>query len=233
MATLAEIRLQARQRADMVQSEFVEDSELTNYVNASLAELHDLLISAYNEDYYMESVSFDSDGTLSYDLPDGANYSGAGKFYKLRGVDASADGATWSNVRRFNFNKRNADSNSFLHDLSGNPSLEYRLVGSQLRLNRIPDTGTQLRVWYHPALEPLVDDTDEFDDVNGFIDYVVVDCAIKMLQKQEDDVSVLLAQKQALAARIAAMAANRDANEPESISDIYAEDADTIAIRGY
>lgn len=233
MPTLAEIRLQARQRADMVQNEFIEDAELTSYVNASLAELHDLLIAAYNEEYYMESVEFDSDGTQSYALPNGTNYSGAGKFYKLRGVDCRINGDTWSNVKRFNFNKRNADQNNFAYNLLGNPFLEYRLVGSTIRFNRIPDDGTQFRVWYHPCLERLVDDADEYDDVNGFVEYVIVDCAIKMLQKQEDDVSIFLAQKEALKQRIADMAANRDANEPESVSDIYAEDADIIAIRGF
>lgn len=234
MATLAEIRLQARQRADMVDNEFVGDSELTSYVNASLAELHDLLIAAFNEEYYMESISFTADGSeQAYDLPNGTNYSAAPKFYKLRGVDCSSDGSTWTNVRRFNFNKRNADANNFTYNLLGNPSLEYRLVGNEIRFNRIPDSGTQFRLWYHPAAETLADDADTFTDINGYIDYVVVDCAIKMLQKQEDDVSILMAQKQALAQRIASMAQNRDANEPESVSDIYAEDADIIAVRGF
>lgn len=235
MPTLAEIKVQTRQRADMVDNDFIEDAELSNYINASLAELHDLLIAAYNEEYYMESVSFSADGSsIAFDLPDGDNYDSAPAFYKLRGVDVSSDGgSTWSNVKRFNFNKRNSDQSTFAYNLLGNPHLEYRLVGSEIRFNRIPDSNLQFRLWYHPVSTTLVNGADEFTDVNGWVEYVVVDCAIKMLQKQEDDVSVLLAQKAALAERISAMAQNRDANEPETISDVYAEDADIITSRGF
>lgn len=222
--TLAEIALQARQRADMVESEFVTDSELNSYINASLAELHDLLIAAYCEEYYMDSVEFVCDGSLAYALPDGVNYSGANKFYKLRGVDAKIINDQWITVKRFNFNRRNEDENDFVWNLLGLPYLEYRIVGSNIRFNRTPDNNTQIRLWYYPKVQVLVNDTDTFDDINGYAEYVVVDAAIKMLQKQEDDVSVLVLQKEALKQRISAAADNRDANEPESVTDIYAED---------
>ena len=45
--TLAELRTQARNRADMESSEFVTDTELTDYINSSIAELHDILIQSY------------------------------------------------------------------------------------------------------------------------------------------------------------------------------------------
>ena len=55
---------------------------------------------------------------------------------------------------------------------------------------------------------------------------VIVDCAIKMLNKEESDVSVLLAEKQLLKRRIEEVANNRDAGQAESISDIYIENDD-------
>lgn len=224
--SLEEIRLQSRQRSDMVESQFVGDSELNSYINASLAELHDLLIAAYNEEYYMNSVEFDSaTDTIEYDLPDGTNYSAAPKFYKLRGVDCRVNSNEWSTVKRFNFNRRNEDVNNFAWNLIGVPYMEYRIVGSKVRFNRVPDANASFRLWYHPVATVLVNDSDVFDDINGYVEYAIVDCAIKMLQKQEDDVTVLMAQKEALRQRIITMAQNRDANEPESVSDIYAEDA--------
>ncbi len=227
--SLAEIRTQARQRSDMEQSTFVSTAECNSYINASLKELHDLLIGAYNEEYVMEQVQFSSvAGQIDYDLPNGVNYSGAPKFYKLRGVDISIDGSatSWVGVKRFNFNRRNEDVNNTAWSLLGTPFLEYRLVGSKIRFNRTPDANTSFRLWYHPVCQTLVNDSDEYDDVNGWAEYVVVDVAIKMMQKEESDVSVLAAQKAALHARIQSMAQNRDANEPESVSDVYAEDND-------
>lgn len=224
--SLADLKRRARQRADMEHSDFVQDAELTYYINASLAELHDILIQAYAEDYYMEFVEFTSDGSTAYDLPDGSNYSSALKFYKLRGVDARMSNDVWTTVRRFNFNRRNADQDAVASNLLFYPNLEYRLVGSQIKFNRIPSENTEFRLWYYPPVTELVNADDEFDDINGFAEYVVTDVAIKMLQKQEDDVTVLSGQKEALRQRIIDSAGTRDANEPESVSDIYIEDAD-------
>jgi len=82
------------------------------------------------------------------------------------------------------------------------------------------------RLWYHPVATKLLLDTDSYDDINQFAEYAIVDAAIKMMQKEESDVRVLAAQKEALRQRIIAMAANRDANESSSVTDVYAEDTD-------
>lgn len=222
MITLAELKTQARQRSDMENSEFVSDSELTAYINSSLAELHDLLIASYCDDYMMIEHIFTSDGSLAYDLPD--------DFYKLRGVDVRRGNGQWATVKRYNFNRRNEQQNAYAWNLLGLPYIEYRLVGRQIRFNRTPDNALSFRIWYHPKLTKLVVDADSYDDINGFAEYVVVDAAIKMMQKEESDVSVLAAQKEGLRQRIIAMAANRDANEPASVTDIYAEDTEITII---
>lgn len=219
MITLAELKLQARQRADMEESEFVSDSELTAYLNSSIAELHDLLIASYNDDYIMNEHTFAADGTnLQYALP--------ADFYKVRGVDVKFNNGDYTTVKRFNFNRRNEQQNSFAWNLAGLPYIEYRLVGSNIRFNRVPDAGMSFRIWYHPVATKLVLDTDSYNDINQFAEYAIVDAAIKMMQKEESDVRVLAAQKEALRQRIIAMAANRDANEPSSVTDVYAEDTD-------
>lgn len=223
MITLAELKTQARQRSDMENSEFVSDSELTSYINASLAELHDLLIASYNDDYVMEEYLFVSTTSLDYDLP--------ADFYKLRGIDVRR-GPTgqWATVKRYNFNRRNEQQNAYAWNLLGLPYIEYRLVGSKVRFNRVPDAALEFRIWYHPKATKLAVDADTYDDINGFAEYVVVDAAIKMMQKEESDVTVLLGQKEALRQRITAMAANRDANESASVTDIYAEDTEITII---
>jgi hypothetical protein len=222
MITLAELKEQSRQRSDMENSEFVSDAELTTYINASLAELHDLLIAAYCEDYVMAEYMFTADGSIQYNLP--------ADFYKLRGVDLRQNNGQWATVKRFNFNRRNETQNAFAWNMLGLPYMEYRLVGSKIRFNRTPDTNIQFRIWYYPVCEKLVLDTDAYDDVNQFAEYVVVDAAIKMLTKEESNASVLIGQKEALKQRIIAMAAGRDANEPASVTDVYAEDTDTVLL---
>jgi hypothetical protein len=56
--------------------------------------------------------------------------------------------------------------------------------------------------------------------ISGWLEYVITDVAIKILQKEESDVSVLMAQKMALKQRIQEAASNRDAGRPDSISDV-------------
>lgn len=232
--TLAELKQQARQRADMEESQFVQDDELVSYINSSIAELHDLLIAAYNEDYYLEEVQFAATSSLTYDLPNGTNYSGAAKLYKLRGVDVKrGSGSDWSTVKRFNFNRRNEQELGVTLSAFGLPYLEYRIVGSKIRFNRTPDSGLSFRLFYYPVAQTLANDTDSYDDINGFAEYVVVDAAIKMLNKEESDVSVLMAQKEALKKRIEAMAKDRDVNEPESVTDIYAEETEASLFGRY
>lgn len=217
--TLLEIRQQARDRADMKDSQFVEDSELTNYVNSSIAELHDIMVQAYGTNYFTVPYEF----TTAADQTD---YSLPTDFYKLDGVDCKLNGSDWTSLKRFNFPERNRFSDSAPWNRFGTKFLYYRLVGANVSFSPVPDANTAMKLWYTPVATKLVDDTDTLDDLNQYVEYVIVDAAIKMMQKEESDVSVLFAQKQALLKRIQEAAQNRDSGEPESVSDVYADNTE-------
>jgi hypothetical protein len=97
MATLLELKTKTRERADMVNSTFVSDSELVSYINMAYSSLYDILVSRF-EDYYSERVPFTLSSSNEYTLP--AN------FYKLRGLDFNT-GGRWNIVRKWNFEERN------------------------------------------------------------------------------------------------------------------------------
>lgn len=216
--TLAEIKTQVRHRADMINSLFVTDPELLTYINASIAELHDLLIGAYDGDYFILNHSFSTvAATETYALP--------AAFYKLRGVDLRQGSNEWTTLRPFNFNERNANSDASTYAVTGN-YFRYRIAGSNLLFSPPPSGIYDVKIWYTPIATKLVDDADVLNDVNQFVEYVVVDAAIKCLNKEESDVSVLMVTKGDLRKRIENMAQNRDSGQPESISDIYAENLD-------
>jgi hypothetical protein len=69
----------------------------------------------------------------------------------------------------------------------------------------------------------LTDDADTMDGVSGWGEYVIVDCVIKALQKEESDTSVAERQKAGLVQRIVDMAANRDAANPLTVTDSQAQ----------
>ena len=104
--------------------------------------------------------------------------------------------------------------------------VRYRIVDGNINFIPQPQSGQSVRLWYVPRLRQLVLDTDIADGVNGWLEYVIVDAAIKALQKEESDVSVLMAQKAGLLERIKAAGSNRDAGMPETISRVRDSDWD-------
>lgn len=215
MVTLAQLKERARQRSDMENSNFVSDAELTSYINSSVAELHDLLIGAYGEDYFLSEDTFSTvAGTADYALPD--------DFYKLRGVDISLNGSDYITAKKFNFNERNRNTDVTWGTRSA-PHFRYRLMGSNIKFSPVPQSAASIKIWYVPTATALTVDADQYDDLNQYSEYVVVDAAIKMLQKEESDVTVLMNQKMALKRRLEEMANNRDIGQPESVRDIYSE----------
>lgn len=220
--TLLELKNQCRFRANMENSEFVTDAELITYINGSIAELHDILVQSYGNEYGVKKVTFNMvSGTESYSLD---TLITAKDFYKLQGIDAKVNSQSWISLTPFNFNERNRTQNSGIWERVGLTNLRYRIVGSDIMITPTPSSTIACRLWYTPVATKLVQDTDSLDDVNQYSEYVIIDAAIKMLQKEESDVSTLMAQKVALKRRIEEAAQNRDAGKSESISDIYAED---------
>lgn len=217
--TLAQLRLESRQRSDMTNSTFVTDSELNNYINNSIAELHDILVQSYGEDYYVSEASFTStSNTASYALN---TIISSGDFYKIKGIDAKLNKSDWFSLKPFNFNERNKNATTGLN--GGIVQVRYRIVGSNIMFTPTPDAGTDIKLWYIPIAQTLVDDADIYNDLNKFSEYVIIDAAIKMMQKEESDVSVLLNQKQAIKRRIEEVANNRDAGSGDSVSDVHSE----------
>lgn len=222
---LSQIRLASQQRADRVNSNFITMPEWNQMINQSMYELYDLLITTYADYYLAPAMTFTADGsTYLYPLPNGTNYSGVAAFYKMMGVDLCLNTANnaWVTINKFNF----IDRNKFVYPntastIYGVFNLQYRVMGSNIEFIPTPTGGQQIRIWYVPRLPQLLLDTDiTTSSVSGWIEYVIVDAAIKALQKEESDVSVLMAQKAALKMRIEESASNRDAGAPDKISDV-------------
>lgn len=215
---LVDIRTAVRQRADMVNTQFVTDAELNGYINASFGELYDLLVSRF-EDYFMklDPVTFLpptftlANGIGAFALPS--------DFYKLRGLDYSNSGNDWCTLNNTNFinrNRRNVDRLNY--SIRG---LNYRVMNNVIKFFPPDQSNGTYRLWYVPRVPTLVADADSTSGYTmDYDEYIVVDSAIKCLVKEESDPSVLMAGKEQLKQRIIAMSANRDASAPEKISNV-------------
>ena len=208
--TLLQLRDRSRSRADMQSTGFITDAELNSYINASYAELYDLLVSKFGSDYFVAPVhNFStSPNTDTYPLPD--------DFYKLLGVDYQIDSKKWISLKRFEFGERNLPQT---WDVYSNQFTRYRVFGNNILLSPTPNGIQALRAWYIPLPDQLVSDSDSFSGINGYEEYVVIDAAIKMLTKEESDISALLVEKQAMKKRIEDMADSRDVAFPATVQD--------------
>lgn len=63
-------------------------------------------------------------------------------------------------------------------------------------------------------------DSTQIDGISGWEEYVIIDAAIKALIKQEQEISELVNQKNAMKMRIESMAEGRDAGQAHHVSDV-------------
>ncbi len=218
--TLASLIVQVRERADMVNSNFVLDPELTIYINNSAKELYDILVSRFEDQFlYTDPNTFEtptatisSEANNFFDVTD--------QLYKLRGVDKLVSGDKWITLTKFNFNDRNTFLSQGPRAYFGQVAVQYRFMDQKiLILPKSSSVGTY-RYWYIPKFTDLTAEIDLPASMDMWSEYIVVDSAIKCLVKEESDTSALQLAKQQLTARIEAMAANRDAGMPDKVSNV-------------
>lgn len=232
--SLSQIRLQAQQRADRVDSKFLTTQEWNTNINKAMFELYDLLITVYEDYYLAPPIQFVANGTqYQFPLPDGlitflnannpAQTITPPPFYKLMGVDLALNNAVnaYVTVNKFNF----IDRNRFVYPntastIYGVFNLQYRVLGSNIVFIPTPSGGQSLRLWYIPRLAELLQDTDiTAQGISGWIEYVIVRSAKYALDKEESDTTKLDQELLFLKGRIEESAANRDAGSPDTISD--------------
>jgi len=275
--SLTELRTLTRQRADMENSQFVTDTEVTRYLNNSWGELYSLISDNFNEDYYTTSTTFSlTSGTDSYDLPS--------DFYKSRGVDLVVTSTESIPLRRYNWAERTRNNLTvYARDY------KYRIQKGSIVFSPVPSTNDSIKLYYIPSPKRLISKTttaitrgastmwtvganhgfvvgdtitgqnflatdynvdqtvsavgvatvstdldstglsdpttygsieSRFDFYAGWDEYIIVDSAIKMLVKEEQDVTGLMVQKNMLKERVITESQNRDAGEPQVVTDV-------------
>lgn len=231
--SLLGVRNASKQKADRVNSNFVTMYEWNTFINLAMYELYDLLVTVFEDYYSAQPIQFACDGsTYRYALPNGLNtFTNADTgatftprpFYKLLGVDLALNNATnaYVTVNKFNF----IDRNRFVYPntastIYGVFNLQYRTMGDSIEFIPTPSAGQNIRIWYIPRLLSLVVDTDITTiGFSGWLNYVIVRAAKYALDKEESDTSKLDAELLFLKARIEETASNRDAGQPDTISD--------------
>lgn len=215
--SLTQLRTLVLQRADMVNSQFIDDAaagELDSYINDSYEELWDLLVTTYGSEYFVQVACGTTTASCSaMDLPS--------DFYKLVAVFWEKSSTDRPRLRAFSF----ADWVYKPGATWQTTEPRYRLAHNSLIYDPIPDAEYSLEVWYVPQCVRLTEDSHTLK-VPAWGEYVIVDAARKCLIKEQSDTAGVDTSKAALIARIQAAAPPRDLGEAPGIIDARGLDED-------
>lgn len=192
---------------------FIPDAEFNSYINASLAEFHEIIVRN-DVRFYLTSSQFTPTAGQQGVVPLPSDFMVADGLE--RSLDGSGNPGSWANVPKYQWRDRNYAA-GLAYTGFGPPLVAYNIAANNLMLQPALNAAGRFQLWYYPTSPALVNDSDTFDDQRYWYEFVVVDVAIKALQKEESDTSLLQGQKQLLKQRIELMGSDRDFSTPEQI----------------
>lgn len=216
--TLLQLRTRVRQRADIESATSRHtDVEVNDHLNEAIAELNDVMRSAFDQNFFRSSTTFLTTGARTYSLPS--------DFLSMISVDIYSGSGT-NNVRysatKFQESQRNTYQAAFAGYFAYGQPVMCRLYGNNIDFVPTPNTGTLIGLNYVPTTLKLVLDSDTLDGVNGWEEYVILDAAIKCLIKDDgfEKVGVLEGRKSACMKRITDIMSERDSGQAERVNDV-------------
>lgn len=228
--SISSLILRVRRMADVVNNTNATTSaEVQQYLWNSLSELRSNVTQFTGQDWWLSvTPSFTTvAGTASYALTAGGT-----PIFQIKGIDTNVGSASWIPSSPYNFADRgkyaSADSVSYPY---WNSSVQYRItsrpnvssgtltvVSTRIQFIPTPTTQYQFRAWYVPDID--------FSTVTVFSgtpplwdEYMVIDSAIKVLERDEQDTQQLMNRRKRIEETVLRQASDRDFGFPESIQD--------------
>jgi hypothetical protein len=224
LVSLSTMRDRAKRAADLENSDFVSNTEWADYLNYGCRRLHDVLVSASGEEYWVKSYTFTIvAGTDTYALP--------ADFYRERAFDFLTSPKPIT-MTRFQFRDRNKYNwAQFSWGAVGGAPL-FCLIGPNVQFMPAPSGSTNgVKLWYIPTVQKTTDngatwtsgalslDTDKIDGINGYEELAVLEAAILARQKENTDASLLMARRAEILDWITTAAKRRNDGDPMFVGE--------------
>ena len=205
---LLELRASVRIRGEFDDSYF-PDAQINAWINESIADLWDLIIEVDDARSLEQSDIDVVSGTRDYDLPD--------DFYIFMGADIVDDtsGSGYRTLARYVWGERNdglASTNKW--------ETRYEVRGGKIRFHPTPNWNDTVRLSYIKTAPILTSDYDNFDTINAWTEYVILDVLIKCAAKEDVDSKTWEKAKANQERRIRRIG-TIDRGEPKRILNIY------------
>lgn len=216
---LSKLRTLVRREADMEgYDSYLVDGEVDDRINRSIRRLYrKLRIHAARMHEYVRKRDT-ATTTAGQDT-----VAAPSDLRKLLAVDVVISGDT-ERAFPMHFHRRNAFEEidtGWLEDSTIYYQLELDAgnFGGALRFWPTPKGSHTVVIWYIPAVAALSDDADTFEDF-GYQDWVILDVAVGLLNKEDRDPSGLMAERDRIEADVIQDAARRDMNPERRPKDV-------------
>lgn len=209
--SLADLISDVRLRTNFVNSQFVTDDEITEYINQELAELWGHITQSSGQPHYRTAYPIPGGvvaGTALYALP--AN------FWQVQGVEATIDSCILA-IRPFMSGEHAAMQRQARYPYANR--VRYRIQGDNIEFQPTTESFPAM-LYYTPNCPRLIDPGDTFDGFNGYEIAAIYGACATVQAKEESDPSFYEGRKQMLYRQIDSLAAQRDASEPERVQDV-------------
>lgn len=217
--TLAEIRTDARRYADMENSAYASDDEVTRLVNLGIRALWMLHAQLDIDRPVLRTEISTTTGTREYTLPS--------DFVAVRLVEVlqSSGSEDAYPIRAYNLSEgHTSNTGLFGSAFADGEHLRYAIFGqgmdgSDARIRFDPDPqGRVFRFWYLANPGTLTADGDTFDGVVGWDDWVALWAAEQLMAKEESDPSALIRRRKELEAGMTHIAGSRDVGSAHRVA---------------
>jgi hypothetical protein len=192
-------------------------ASVNDLINLALTELYDLLISARGAEYYAATSALSLvSGTSIYTLPS--------SFYQMQSVVMEWGTRNRESIEDLDRMDSRVDFDNYGATWSQGSAKAYRIRGGNIELFPTPSTtGGLVYLYYVPAFQDLLVDSDTFDGVNGWEKLVALRTAMEMRTIEEQPYSDIAGLYQLEKERIEAMKTEREAARPKRIGQVYPE----------
>lgn len=221
--TLQTLQNRVLQRANLEgATAFIATSELTDCINASIAEWYDIVrLSEWGGQFYRSSVTFPTVGAQSY-----YTFASIGitDFLSLISVDVAVASNMIIAARPYQEEQRNTFRQYPVGGWLYTRPVFYQLQGEGISFIPTPQSAFSITLNYVATAPVLVAPTDPLNSINGWDEWIVLDAAIKLLVKdgQLDVVPLLMGMRESQKARIVSATGSRDMMAAEMVHDVYA-----------
>lgn len=204
-----------RNLADTGDSGWMDDTNLTAWINLEMASFRDLMVEVWPESLATSTTQAITAGTSSYALP--------ADFFFLCGVDV-LDSGRYVPMDQAMFTER---ADFALVDIYSSQSTASRfmIVGSNIHIVPSPQWNGTIKIWYVPSLTDISVGSPTLDGVNGWESMVIFGVLGHIEGKRGGDSSYWVRERQRAERRIRTMAAARAMSEPRTIRNVSAERA--------